>query len=319
VNPETACNNCPSPAQLEANFCPLAEGEYECHPGAPDYKEVEKVRFYVSEAYEPYRMKISKFPQCCGWTDRFSFYAYEKEGVPSTTLFYVSEAHSPERFKISTDPPCCGWTDVYKFYAYTKREQTWHTSAVRFYVSEALGPDRFKISKDPQCCEWTDKFEFWAFEDEAAHEDEAVHEDEEGLYEDEAVHDGYYEDYEDEEELECEYFADFSQNNLGLVAYSVKGVVIDEGIIFRWYNHIYHKLVLTDTEGNYVKRGYVRSSETSTNWMTPSSWTVYDYYTLSNFKSECKTTEELALASENQKLKTANKALRQALKQMQHE
>jgi len=110
-------------------------------------------------------MKISKDPQCCGWTDKFSFYAYESEGVPDTTGFYVSEAHSPHRFKISTEPQCCGYTDVFKFYAFTSLEQTLHTDAVRFYVSEAHGPHRFKISRDPQCCGWTDKFEFWAFEE----------------------------------------------------------------------------------------------------------------------------------------------------------
>jgi len=165
VNPETTCNTCPSQAQLEANFCSLAKGPYLCHPGAPDYEEVKKVRFYVSEAHGPHRMKISKDPQCCGWTDKFSFYAYESEGVPDTTGFFVSEAHRPHRFKISTEPQCCGWTDVFKFYAYTKKSQTWATDAVRFYVSEAHGPHRMKISKDPQCCGWTDKFEFWADEE----------------------------------------------------------------------------------------------------------------------------------------------------------
>jgi len=165
-DPETVCNTCPSPEQLIANLCPMAEGPYLCHAAASDYKEIKKLRFYVSEAHRPHRMKISKDPQCCGWTDQFSFYAYESEGIPDTTAFYVSEAHRPHRFKISTEPQCCGWTDVFKFYAYKENPHTWHDTSVRFYVSEAHRPHRFKISKDPQCCGWTDKFEFWAYEEE---------------------------------------------------------------------------------------------------------------------------------------------------------
>jgi len=75
-------------------------------------------RYYVSEAGNPHRFKISTSPQkCCGWTDTFSFDAFDS-AQPGTTRYYVSEADNPHRFKVSTSPQCCGWTDTFSFHAY---------------------------------------------------------------------------------------------------------------------------------------------------------------------------------------------------------
>jgi hypothetical protein len=71
----------------------------------------------VSEAGGPHRFRIATTPQCCGWSDVYSFWAFENE-QPGTTGYYVSDAGGPHRFKVSKAPQCCGWTDRLQFYAY---------------------------------------------------------------------------------------------------------------------------------------------------------------------------------------------------------
>lgn len=75
------------------------------------------VQYYVSDAAEPHRFKVSTEPESGGWVDQFSFYAYSSS-FTGMTRYYASVAANPHRFKISTEPGCCGWTDELSFYAF---------------------------------------------------------------------------------------------------------------------------------------------------------------------------------------------------------
>ena len=71
----------------------------------------------MSDAGNPHRFRISTSGACCGWTDRFRFWANQHH-VPGSTRYYVSDTDRPHRFKVSTSPQCCGWTDRLSFYAF---------------------------------------------------------------------------------------------------------------------------------------------------------------------------------------------------------
>jgi hypothetical protein len=131
-----------------------------------DTKGTALVRYYVSDSgatatgTSPHRFKVATDAECCGWTDRLSFYAYDVYQT-GTTRYYVSDAGSPHRFKVATDAECCGWTDRLSFYAY----DVYQTGTTRYYVSDAGPTHRFKVATDAGCCGWTDRLSFYAFAD----------------------------------------------------------------------------------------------------------------------------------------------------------
>ena len=77
-------------------------------------------RYYLSAASDPGRTNLSTRPQCCGWTDQFSFYAYSSPQGAATLRIYVSvyEDGPAPTFKYSTSGTCCGWTGLFDFYAF---------------------------------------------------------------------------------------------------------------------------------------------------------------------------------------------------------
>jgi len=101
----------------------------------------------------------------------------------------------------------------------------------------------------------------------------------------------------------CEYFADFSQNNL-IVAASVKGLYYNADfspadsysfvqnnwvVEFRWYDEQdnKYKWVRTDTEGTMKSQGYETDFDKSNPVETDCSKSQSLCYSLSNFNSRC--------------------------------
>ena len=79
-------------------------------------------RYYLSRAGSPSRTKLSTSPQCCGWTDQFSFYAYGSPQGAATRRISVQDygrTSGTHRFRYHAGAPCCGWSEVFAFYAFS--------------------------------------------------------------------------------------------------------------------------------------------------------------------------------------------------------